>query len=118
MPVTPREVALVARSGGAEGRLAVALALALPLGGCDVVLVLEGEAREVATRPETAGTTWPDETTEQMEALLADDAVEILVRMDAGEDQALEARLRPQVRTLGLAAIEARCRRAQHWLVV
>ncbi len=118
MPVTPREVALVARSGGSEGRLAVALALALPLGGCDAVLVLEGAARELATQPEMTGAPGPDEVTEQMEALLADDGVEILVRVDSGEDQALLRRLRPQVRTLGVNAIEARCRQAQHWLVV
>jgi hypothetical protein len=118
MPVTNREVALVARSGGAEMGQAVAVALALPLGGCDVFLVLEGAARELAIQPETPGGTGPDEISEQMEALLADDGVEVVVRWDAGDDPALVARLRPQVRTLGADEIEARCRQAHHWLVI
>ena len=118
MPVTTCEVALVARSGGVEMGQAVAVALALPLGGCDVFLVLEGAARELAIQHETVGGRGPDGMTEQMEALLADDGVEVVVRWDAGDDLALPARLRPQVRTMGVDEIEARCRRAHHWLVM
>jgi hypothetical protein len=118
MPLTTREVALVARSGGAEMGQAVAVALALPLGGCDVFLVLEGAARELATQPETQDSWGPDGMWEQMEALLSDDGVEVVVRWDAGDDPALVARLRPQVRSLGADEIEARCRQAHHWLVM
>jgi hypothetical protein len=116
--MTTREVAVVARGSGADLRQAVALALALPLGGCDVVLVLEGAARELATRAEMPGGSRRDEMAEQMEALLTDDSVEILVRVDAEDDRALVARLRPQMRALGADALEARCRQADHWLVM
>jgi hypothetical protein len=118
MPVTTREVALVVRSGGAGMAQAVAVALALPLGGCDVFLVLEGAARELANRPETQGTLGPDGMQEQMEALLAEDGVEVVVRWDAGEGPALVSRLPPQVRILEADEIEARCRQAHHWLVM
>ena len=113
-----REVAVVARGEGADLRQALALALALPLGGCDVFLVLDGEAREMATQAETTGGTRSDEMAEQMEALLADESVEIVARLDAGEAPAIARRLRPQVRTVSMDEIEARCRRADHWLVV
>ena len=118
MPMRTREVAVVARGEGADPRQALALALALPLGGCDVVLVLEGEARGMATRAETTGGKRPDEMAEQMEALLADDSVEIVVRSDPHQDRALVTHLRPEVRALGADAIEARCRQADHWLVM
>jgi hypothetical protein len=113
-----REVAVVVRGEGADLRQALALALALPLGGCDVVLVLEGEAREMATQAETTAGPRSDEMAEQMEALLTDDSVEIVVRSDPHEDRALVTRLRPQVHALGANAIEARCRQVDHWLVM
>lgn len=116
--MTSRKVALVARSGGAEIRHALELALALPLGGCDVVLVLEGAARELAAQPDITSASRPEEMTALLEALLADDSVEIVARVDAGEDPGWEGRLRPKVRTMGADEIEARCRRADQWLVV
>ncbi len=109
---------MVARGAGADLRQAVALALALPLGGCDVVLVLEGGARELVAQAGTTAASRTDDMTALMEALLAEDSVEILARLDAGEAPTLASRLRPQVRTAGADEIEARCRRADHWLVV
>ena len=109
---------MVARSGGREGAQAVALALALPLGGCDVVLVLENSARELVAVAEAKVAPVTDEMAEQMDALMAEDAVEIVVRVEPREDQAALGRLRPGVRVLGPDAIEARCRKARHWLVL
>lgn len=118
MPLSAPKVVVVARDGGAGGAQAVAVALALPLGGCEVALVLEGPARELALSGAVPGGGRAGGAGEQMAALLEDDGVEVAVRADLAADADLVSRLRPGVLVWSQQVVEERCRAARHWLVI
>lgn len=119
--VSRGEVVVLARGdlAGEEAALAVRIALALPLAGITVRLILADAASALGLADPPQLGPWTGGLVREMEALIGEEEVPVLVEMESLADMGLAERvLRPGVEAASRAEVVAVCAASRSCLVL